>query len=146
MNPLLSNGVEIKSAAATTGAGTSDVNGSEIDMQNYEGVLFIAKFGTAASDNTIKAQQSAEQGGASPDVYSDLAGTKVGVGSSDELVWLDIYRPRERFLRMVALRGTSTTLDWAVAIKYGPRKGPVDNTTAGTIHGEAHRSPAEGTA
>ena len=42
---------------ATTGAGTSAVNGSTVDMNGYEGVLFIAKFGTAAADNTIKAQQ-----------------------------------------------------------------------------------------
>ena len=142
----LSSAVKIQQGAATTSAGTSNVNGANIDMQNYEGVLFIAKFGTAAADNTIKGQQSSESGGGSPDAYSDLAGTSVGVGASDEIVWLDILKPRERYVRMVALRGTSTTLDWAVAIQYGPRKGPVDNTVAGTIHGEAHTSPAEGTA
>jgi hypothetical protein len=44
------------------------------------------------------------------------------------------------------LRGTSTTIDWGIAIPYAARKKPVDNTVAGTIHGELHASPAEGTA
>jgi hypothetical protein len=138
----LSSGVKIEQAAATTGAGTSEIDGAAIDMQNFDGVLFIAKFGTAAADNSIQAQQGAA---ANLSDAADLLGTLVGVGASDEIVWLDITRPRERYVRIQGLRGTSTTLDWAVAIKYGPRKPPVDNTIAGTIHGEAHASPAEGT-
>lgn len=128
---------------ATTGAGTTTINGTEMDMQNFDGVLFIIKFGTAATDNQIKAQQDVVtgMGGA-----ADLLGTLVAVGASDEVLWLDVYRPRERFVRMVALRGTSTTIDWGVAIKYSGRKQPIDNAVAGTIAGELHVSPAEGTA
>lgn len=139
----LSNEVKISTALATTQAGTTDVTGSTIDMANYEGVLFIAKFGTAGTANTIHA----EQGTASNlNDAADLAGTKVGVGSSDELVWLDLYRPSERYVRVIAERAASSTLDWGIAIQYGAAKPPVDNTTAGTIHGELHVSPAEGTA
>ena len=139
----LSNAVKINLGGATTAAGTTTVTGSTIDMQGYEGVLFIAKFGTAATDNTLKAAQ-----GAASDMSdaADLLSTSVGVGASDELVWLDIYRPRERYVRALALRGTSTTLDSLWAIQYGPTVEPVDNTVAGTIHGELHSSPAEGTA
>lgn len=138
----LSNGVAIKSALATTGAGTSEIDGATIDTAGYEGVLFIAKFGTAASDNTLQAQQ-----GAASDLSdaADLAGTSVGVGSSDEIVWVDLFRPLERYVRVQAERGTSTTLDWGVAILYGARTMAVDNATAGTIAGELHVSPAEGT-
>ena len=138
----LSNYIKILSGAATTSAGTSTVDGATIDTQGYEGVLWIAKFGTAASNNTLQAQQ-----GAASDLSdaADLASTKVGVGSSDELVWLDLRNPDERYVRCQALRGTSTTLDWVIALPYGPRVLPVDNTTAGTIHGEAHVTPSEGT-
>lgn len=139
----LSNAVLIKSALATTAAGTSTVTGATLDMQGYEGVLFIAKFGTAATDNQLKAAQ-----GAASDMSdaADLLGTLVGVGASDELVWLDLFRPEERYVRVLALRGTSSTLDWGVALLYGASKEPVDNTVAGTIHGELHISPIEGTA
>ncbi len=143
MSVNLINGVRFREGIATTAAGTTTINGAEVDMQNYEGVLFGIKFGTAAADNQIKAQQDVVTGMAGA---ADLLGTLVAVGASDEILWIDLYRPRERFVRMVALRGTSTTIDWGVAIQYGPKKGPVDNTVAGTIAGELHVSPIEGTA
>ena len=139
----LSDCVEILQGAATTSAGTSEVDGATIDTQGYEGVLFVAKFGTAASGNTLQAQQGTESDASD---MADLEGTLVTVGASDEIVWLDLVKPQERYVRTQVQRGTSTTLDWCVAIAYGAHKTPVDNATAGTIAGEAHVSPAEGTA
>ena len=139
----LSNNSRMREGIATTAAGTTTINGAEVDMQDYEGVLFVIKFGTPATDNQIKAQQDSVTGMAGA---QDLKGTLVTTGASDEIVWIDLYRPRKRFVRMVALRGTSTTIDWGVAIQYGPRKGPVDNAVAGTIAGELHVGPEEGTA
>ncbi len=139
----LSNSVKFSAGIANTSAGTTSINGATIDMAGFDGVVFVIKFGTAASNNTIKAQQGADSGMSDA---ADLAGTSVGVGASDEIVWLDIYRPQERYLRMVAARGTSTTIEWGMAIPYGPRVQPVDNTIAGTIFGELHISPVEGTA
>lgn len=138
----LSDKVAIRSALATTTAGTSEIDGATIDMQGFEGVLFIAKFGTAAANNALQAQQDSDSAMGSP---ADLEGTLVGVGASDEIVYLELNKPKERYVRVQAERGTSTTLDWAVAILYGARKQPVDNTVAGTIYGELHVSPAEGT-
>jgi hypothetical protein len=138
----LSNYVLIKSALATTTAGTSEIDGATIDMQGYEGVLFVAKFGTAAANNTLQAQQGADSGLSDA---ADLAGTSVTVGASDELVWLDLYRPEKRYVRVQAERGTSTTLDWGIALLYGPRTVPADNAVAGTIAGELTASPDEGT-
>jgi hypothetical protein len=137
----LSKQVKIESAAATTTAGTSEVDGTSIDMQGYEGVLFVAKFGTAASGNTLQAQQSDASGSG----MADLEGTLVTVGASDELVYLDLVNPAKRYVRIQAQRGTSSTLDWVVAIKYGAHKMPVDNDVAGTIAGEVSIAPAEGT-
>lgn len=136
----LSKSVKISQGAATTTAGTSEVDGDGIDMSGYEGCLFICKFGTAASGNTLQAQQSQDNSS-----YADLEGTLVTVGSSDEIVYLDLVKPQERYARVQAQRGTSSTLDWCVAIRYGARKVPVDNEIAGTIAGETSVSPAEGT-
>lgn len=144
MNFLSSVSAITGGALATTSGGTSTVTSSAIDMSGYENVICIAKFGTAAADNLLKAQQSSDD--AATDAYSDLEGTSLGVGASDEIVWLDIKRPAKRYIKFLALRGTSTTLDAGIVIRYGAREMPVDNTTAGTIHGEQHVSPAEGTA
>lgn len=142
MASQLSNTALITSALATTTAGTTTVTGTTIDMANFEGVLFIAKFGTAAANNTLHGEQGADSGLSDA---ADLLATETVGGASDEIMWLDLYKPRERYVRVMADRGTSSTLDWGVALQYGARKLPVDNTTAGTIHGETHASPAEGT-
>ena len=139
----LSNATLAREGIATTVAGTTPINGAEIDMQNHEGVVWYVKFGTAAIDNQIKAQQDDVTGMAGA---ADLEGTLVTVGASDEIVALDLFRPLKRFVRVVALRGTSTTIDWAIAIRYGRKKGPSPNALAGTLALELHVSPDEGTA
>ena len=141
--PNLSNMLKYLEGIATTAAGTSTINGAVFDMSAFEGILFIIKFGTAAADNQIKAQEDTVLGFGGA---ADLAGTLTGNGASDGIVWLDIYRPLKQFIRMVALRGTSTTIDWGIAIRYGGKKGPQSNILAATIFGELHISPDPGTA
>ena len=140
----LSELIAISNLSGYSAADTTTVNGSSVDMQNYDGVLFIALFGTPGTGNTLKAQSSSDDGSA--DAFADLAGTSVGVGASDEVVFLDIKHPPERYVRPLALRGASSTLVGIWGFRYGPRSLAIDNTTAGTIHGETHDAPAEGTA
>ena len=138
----LSSNVKITKVSDYAAAATSAINSASVDMSGYTGVLFIASFGTAAANNTMNAAQGADD---SAD-WEDLTGTSVASGASDEDVWVDVYRPTDRYVRAEIARGTSTTLEAIWAIQYGPRTAPVDNTTTGTISGEVHASPAEGTA
>lgn len=125
-------------------AATSAVTSDAVDTQGYRAALFFTSFGTAAADNTVKLQQSDDD--AVADAYSDLEGTSVASGTSDEDVWIDIIKPRKRYLKFVAARGTSSTLESMWVLLYNPLALPVDNTTSGTIIGETTVSPAEGTA
>jgi len=140
--PNLSSNVKITKVADHAIADTSPINSTYVDMSGYEGVLFVTSFGTAADNNTINAAQCATTGGN----YEDLEDTSVTSGTSDADVWLDVYRPSERYVRCEVARGTSSTCESIWAIQYGARKAPVDNTTSGTITGELHASPDEGTA
>lgn len=142
MNNNLSSAVKLTKVADHTAAGTSAVNSTGVDMSGFEGVLFITSFGTAAANNTVNAAQGATLGG----TYDDLAGTSVASGTSDEDVWIDVYRPTDRFVRLEAARGTSSTLESIWAIQYGARTEAPVNVVSGEIIGEAHASPAEGTA
>lgn len=142
---FLSDNVKLIKVADHSTANTTAVNSTGVDMDQdggYEGVMFVTSFGTAASDNTVNLAQGADNASD----WVDLVGTSVTSGSSDEDVWLDVYKPTDRYVRLEAARGTSTTLESVWAILYNPRNKPVDNTTSGTIVGEAHLSPAEGTA
>ena len=125
------------------GAGTSDSNGTEIDLQNAEGVIFTAVFGTSATDNGLKAQQDTVTGMASA---ADLEGTQVLLDGTETTAALQIHKPRERFVRAVAVRGTSTTVAAGVAIVYGLKTEAFDNDAQTDVAAENHVSPAEGTA
>lgn len=125
-------------------AATSAVDSASVDMAGWDGVLFLTSFGTAAADNTLKAAQSDDDGSA--DDFTDLTGTSVASGTSDEDVWIDIQRPTKRYVRVTAARGTSSTLESIWAIQYRGRTAGQTNVTSGTIIGERHASKAEGTA
>lgn len=144
---FLSKRVKLIKVKDHSTAATSAVDSDGVDMAQdggFEGVLFITSFGTAASGNTLNAAQSDDNGSA--DDYTDLTGTSVTSGSSDEDCFLDVYQPTKRYVRCEAARGTSSTLESIWAILYGTRTWCVDNTTTGTIAGETHISPSEGTA
>jgi len=123
-------------------AGTSACPGTGVDMSGYNGCLFLTSFGTAAANNRLHVEGSSVT---STTGYADLTGTEVGAGTSDEDQWAEVHAPRKRYLRPVALRGTSSTLDNIWAIQYGARDVPVDNTSTGTILGEHHLAPSTGT-
>ncbi|OHD25515.1 MAG: hypothetical protein A2064_11370 [Spirochaetes bacterium GWB1_66_5] len=138
----LSSAIKITKVADHSAADTTAVNSTGVDMTGYQGVLFLTSFGTANANNTVNAARGLTLGG----TYDDLTGTSVASGTSDEDVWIDVYRPGDVFVRLEAARGTSSTLESIWAIQYGAAKMPVDNTTTGTIVGEVHAEPGEGTA
>jgi hypothetical protein len=140
----LLNNAKILAVGAAAAAGTSDVTGAAVDTAGYQGVVFFTRFGTAAANNTLKVQQDTVvgMGGA-----ADLVGSLVGGGASDELIIVEVHKPREQFVRAVALRGTSTTCDGIYAILYGANEPQLaNNSLSGTQKAELHVSPAEGTA
>ena len=143
-NCYISELVKFQKVQDHTSAGTSTVTSDTIDLSGYDGVCVISSFGTAASNNTVKLQQSSDDGGS--DDYSDLEGTSTTSGSSDEDVFVDLKSPTKRYVKAVFARGTSSTLESVYAILYRARALPVDNTTTGTIAGETFTAPAEGTA
>jgi hypothetical protein len=127
----LSTQLRIRRVAAAAIAGTSDVNGSSVDMEGFESVVFLGSFGTAAANNTLQAQQSDD--GSSG--WTDITGAVTAPGATDAVQFLEVMRPQKRFVRVVAKRGTSSTLEAAWVLQGMPAVSPVANATAGTISG-----------
>ncbi len=144
MNGLLSENVKITKVSDPTSAGTGDVTSASVNMANYDGVLFLTSYGTAAADNLFHAQQSSDDGGS--DTFTDIAGSEIDLsGASDEDQWLDIFRPEEQYVRVVAQRGTSSTLGDIWAVQYKGRDVPISNLISGTIYGKQLINPVAGT-
>lgn len=125
-------------------AATGDVTSDAVDMLGYDGVVFLTSYGTAAADNLMHAESSSDN--FSSDTAADIAGSEVDLsGSSDEDQFVDIIGPPERYVRVVAQRGTSSTLESIWAIRYRTRNVPETSSVSGTIYGKKLLQPANGT-
>lgn len=132
---FLSENVKITKVSDAAGAATSDVTSTHVDMAGWDGVLFLTSYGTPAANNLMHVETGDDSGDSD---MADLSGGEVDLaGTSDEDQWLDVLRPRERYVRVVAQRGTSSTLENIWAIQYRGKDGfPQDNDTTGTIVGK----------
>lgn len=144
----LSKQVAISQAITPTAgaAGTDDINGATLDMAGFEGVLIEVTFGaiTAGAATSIKAQQGAASNLSDA---ADLAGTAQTIADDDDgqIFYIDLYRPTERYVRVVVDRGTqNAVVASATYLQYGAHDQPVSH--GATVSGELHISPAEGTA
>lgn len=141
-NVLISQAITVTNGAA----GTTDINGATLDMQGFDGVLMEITFGaiTANAVTSIKAQQGAASNLSDA---ADLAGSAQTIAddADEKTFYIDLYRPAERYVRLVVDRGTqNAVVASATYIQYGANKVPV--THGSNVSGELHISPSEGTA
>lgn len=130
-------------------AGTTAQASSEIDMQGYDGVLFVSAFGalTATAVTSVKLQQDTATGMSSA---ADLEGSSQSLTATTHnnmCVMHDLFRPRERFVRAYISRGTANAvIDGVVAIQYMGSEAPAVNDATTVVALKTLISPAEGTA
>lgn len=131
-------------------AGTSDVITSDaVDMERFEGALFIVTLGTLTSTGTVtlKLQQSSDDG--SSDAYSDVEGSSLvnsGDAASTKQMLIEIINPQKRYLKLLATRATANcVIDSITAVKFGGSIAPI--TADASVDGSLQLcGPAEGTA
>lgn len=127
--------------------GTADREGAVLDMKGWDGVLIICQLAVIATGgtNSVKAQQGALSNGTD---MADLAGTKQVIADDDdgEVVYIDVYQPRERYVRAYFDKDTSNACGETITyLQYKGALNPPAAMGAG-VNGEQHASPAEGTA
>jgi hypothetical protein len=140
----LSNEIKIRKVAAGAVSAGTEVISSVVDMAGYEGVLFFCTIATANAGNYLKVQQDTAVGMGSA---ADIAGSKVVAAANASVVWIDIYKPTERYLTANIIRaGANTATGDIYAIQYEGKVKPELNLVTNTIIGELSISPDEGTA
>jgi hypothetical protein len=105
----LTKEVDLRIASGHTAAGTSTINGTAIDTNGYDGICFVVLYGTltATQVTQMKAQQGAASNGSDA---ADIANSHTGLmkdADSNTLQAIDIYKPTNRYVRPVVLRGTA---------------------------------------
>lgn len=136
-----------------TAAGVTVLTGAALDMQGFDGVLFVAAIGTltatqvtflgaqdspdgttwgavgtaAAPTNLLTTLPSGGIGGVLTGVQAavNIVTAAMADADSNKLLVLDVFRPLQRFVRAVLYRGTANAvLDGLVALQYGAKKEP----------------------
>jgi hypothetical protein len=142
---LLKN-VKITRVANAAAAATTDVNGSILDMQSFEGVMFVALLGDVADTSVLalKAEQNTVNSGTGMAALTGNAGLTAGASNADNTALvLDVHKPRERYVRPVLSRGTANAVvDGIIAIQYGPQHKPTTQA-ASVIASALIADPAE---
>jgi len=128
-------------------AAQTAINGATLDMQGFEGVLVEVVFGviTGSAVTSINMAQSEASNFASG---ADLLGTgqTIADDADDETYYIDLYKPRERYVRVEVARATQdAVISSATYIQYGST-GLLPTSHASGVTGELHVEPAEGTA
>ena len=142
----LSPNINITKVKNYSSADTDAVTSDAVDMQNYDGVLFFTTFAVANAGNYLKVQQDENDASAFSDA-EDLAGTKVTPASTNDVAWIDVYRPSKRYIRVHATRaGASTALGEIYAIRYNGRELPETNLVTNEVIGKLLITPEAGTA
>jgi hypothetical protein len=120
-----------------------------IDTKGFAGCLFIVHWGAivATGVQSIECHSSTDDGAA--DAYTALLGSKVTVADTDDnkITYLDIYHPRERYLKCIVNRATAnSTVDAITALLYDPVVMPTTHDATTVSGGELHVAEAAGTA
>lgn len=127
---LIKNAKITKVIAASSVSDTAAVNGTVLDMANFNSVLFITSgFWTSGAGHLMKAQKCASTTGGSP---VDLSGASVTNLNGLGAMYLNVAKPRDRYIRPVLIKaaaGSARNDVWA--IRYNGRKrGDNLNTTS----------------
>lgn len=139
----LSKNCKVILIEAAAGSAGTELLSDAVDTQGFDGCMFVGSIATANAGNYAKVQQSSDDG--STDTYADLTGTKLVTGDNGDSFLIDIYRPRERYLKLSIIRaGANTATGDVYAILYHAKDMPTSHGS--TIDSEVHVSPAEGTA
>lgn len=147
INLNISVDTQLVRCSGPVAAGTTDINGAEIDMQGWESVRAVALIGalTATAVTSLKAQQSSVSGSG----YADLEGTSVVIADDqgNKYAYLDLIKPEKRYIRFVVVRGTANAvLEGLMAELYDKKGLTPDNQNANTIAtSKVVLSPEEGT-
>ena len=143
---LLKN-IKITRVLAAQADGQDTWSSDILDMSGFDGIMFIAKFDDV--DNTSVLTLQAQQNTIDSTVgMATLSGsstyTAAATDADNDLLVLDIYRPRERYLRAQVVAATANaTVSGVIAIQYNKIGETPITQPATVLDSDTLISPAE---
>jgi len=96
------------------------VNGTAIDMQGWDGCVFVIPYGVFGASGTLTGlvQKDDNSGFNSPTNIANSSIATVNAANANAGVAVDVYQPSERYLRMQLTGQTNGVTAGVVAIQY----------------------------
>ena len=132
----LSKDVKITVVSPAATAATTAIDSSILDMQGYEGVMFIALTGdvTATSDLTLTIKGNTANHLTVPAPVTQKATTLFTAGAADadsKALVVDLYKPALRYVFANLTRATANAvIGGIIAIQYQAGNKPTTNDTS----------------
>ena len=121
--------------------------GVPVDTAGYDGCMFITSMTSAAAQSVVSI--TVEEGATTAAFVSLAVGgatatiTETSVNSNRRnVIAVDVYRPKDRYLRLVGASDTTDGLFDIKAVLYGPSKQPAAQTTVWVPSSSAYVSVA----
>ncbi len=127
---LLNEEIKLTNVLGYQADGQADPDSARVDMQGFDGVMFICSLGTITATGTVT--MVAKQ--AATDIVGDaLSGASVAAAADDDdkLLVIDIFRPTDRYLGVsLTLAVANSIIGGVMAIQYSARTKPTTHDSA----------------
>lgn len=134
-NLLKNSAIDFVNAAVTAASNTDD-NSSRLDMQGYEGVLFLVTITDSAATGvaTLTVQENSSDSDTGMTAITGAAAAATCAVNDDlnsTLLIVDVKNPQERYVQGVITSATANiAFGETIAIRYGARKVPVSQSSS----------------
>ena len=111
-------------------AGQATTVGEVVDTAGFGAALFLYKLGTVVNGAAVTLKIYSDTASAFSSA-TELSGASAAIATtssdSEQVLSIDLIRPRERYLRPTIVTATQDVeIDWAVCILYNPTVIPTD--------------------
>jgi len=145
----LSKNVKVDQVLGYFAAGTTKRTSEILDMEGYEGVLFVVGFGTLIAAGTLDVYPEGDDENATTNM-AELAGTAAytvttaAAALTYSCILVDVYKPLEQFIQCnVTPAVQNAVILGIVAIRYKGKMGPEAMTTPYPLKATMLISPSE---
>lgn len=123
----LSDKVLVTTEIQPQSAGAGAVNGAGVDMQGWEGVMFLINVGAITGSGTFDARAVSDDNSGFNSVTNitgqDASGANANAAiaqatAANGVHILEVYRPTERYVRLIGTVAVNTVAFGASAIRY----------------------------
>jgi hypothetical protein len=142
----LSSNVKVTLCSPSAAVGTASITGTTLDMSGFDGVMLILASG-AVTDGAPGVEATSNPTSSTGAGAQALLGA-LASSAANEVAVLDLYRPTDRYVTPVIVRGGSTgsVVNGLVAIQYMAGFKPTTQDAATVANTTLVISPVYGTA